>query len=192
MPLFVKGWTALLCSVALLGAGAVLVRPAAATVGIDWGRVWRNRLEPRADTRYYTRARADHRFAPKPRVLRGDFALQGAADNGDELYAEDISWGWDLGRAPRVHVVTPFHRAPRGCFGNVNHPNARSGNLCVFERFASVNASRLSVCDSFNECPSADPFGATLGAFVTKVGLFGIDGTWAVRPRHHVLAARTP
>jgi len=190
MPRFAKGWTALLCAVALLGAGAVLVRPAAAAVGTDWGSVWRHRLEPRADARFYTKARADHRFAPKPRVLRGDFVLQGAAETGDELYAEGIAWGWDLGARPRVQVVPPFHRPKRGCYGNVNHPNARAGHLCVFERFTSVNAGRLSVCDSFNECPSADPFGATLGAFVRKPGLFGIDGTWAVRPRHRVHAAR--
>ncbi len=192
MSRFTKGWTALICAVALMGAGAVLVRPAAAAVATDWGSVWRHHLEPRADARYYTKARADHRFAPRPRVLRGDFVLQGAADNGDEIYAEGISWGWDLGRAPHVHVIAPFHKAKRGCYGNVNHPNAKPGNLCLFERFTSVNADHLSVCDSFNECPSADPFGATLGAFVTKPGLFGIDGTWAVRPLRHVHAARQP
>ena len=64
------------------------------------------------------------------------------------------------------------------------HPNARPGYLCVFERFSSTNAGHLSVCDSFNECPSADPWGATVGALVTDPGLFGIDGTWAVRRGH--------
>ena len=91
-----------------------------------------------------------------------------------------------------MHVVAPFHKAERGCYGNVNHPNARPGHLGVFERFTSVDADHLSVCDSFNECPSADPFGATLGAFVTKPGLFGIDGTWAVRPLGHVHGHGSP
>jgi hypothetical protein len=177
-----RGWVVVLCAVALMGAGAVLVGPATAVTGISWQHVWRHQIEPRADHRYYTKAKADHRYAFKPRVLRGDFELQGAADVGDELYAEGISWGWNFHHAPRVHVIAPFaKKLPRGCFGNVNHPNARRGNLCVFERFTSTNADRLEVCDSFNECPSADPWGATLGAFVTGAGLFGIDGTWAVR-----------
>lgn len=184
-----RGVTMVLCALTLMGAGAVLVGPASAVVGISWQHVWQHRLQPRADHRYYTKTRADHRFAPKPRVLRGDFVLQGAADVGDELYAEGISWGWNLRRAPRVHVIEPFaKKLPRGCYGNVNHPNARRGDLCVFERFSSANADKLSVCDSHNECPAADPWGATLGAFVTGTGLFGIDGTWAVRPARHVHA----
>jgi hypothetical protein len=170
-------------------------------VGIDWQRVWTHRIRPRADHRYYTKPQADHRyytkpqanhrFAPKPRVLRGDFVLQGAAATGDEIYADGISWGWDLGRAPRVHVVKPFTKAGRGCFGNVRHPNARRGNLCIFERVTSTNAGKLHVCDASNECQAADPWGASLGAFATDVGLFDIDGTWAVRPARHVRPSRT-
>lgn len=141
-----RGWLVVVSAFALMGAGALLVGPASAVVGIDWKHVWQHRLEPRADHRYYTKARADHRFAFKPRVLRGDFVLQGAADVGDELYAEGISWGWNLRHAPRVHVIAPFQkRLPHGCFGNVNHPDARRGNLCVFERFSSTNAAHLSV-----------------------------------------------
>lgn len=185
-----KGWTALVCAVALMGAGAVLVRPAAAAVGIDWGSVWRHRLEPRAEFRFYTKARADHRFAPKPRVLRGEFNLEGNVATGDEILSSDISWGWDIGRAPRVHVIKPFAKARHGCFGTVNHPNARRGNLCIFERFKDTHNGPLRVCNSFNDCPAADPFGTTLILFAKTSGIVDIDGTWAVRPRFHVHASR--
>ncbi len=191
MPRFAKGWTALLCAVAMLGAGAVLVRPAAAAVATDWGRVWRQHLEPRADARYYTKARADHRFAPKPRVLRGDFVLEGEAETGDEILSGDISWGWDLGRAPRVHVIPLWTKPPKGCFGSVGRPNARPGNLCIFTRYASTNSDKLAVCNSLNDCPGADPWGAGLVSFAHSTGLIGVDGTYAVRPLRHVRATRS-
>lgn len=181
-----RGWTALVCAVGLLAVGAVLVSPASATMGLDWRSIWRHRIEPRADHRYYTKGRADHRFAARPRVLRGDFVLEGAADNGDEIYSQGISWGWNAGRIRHVRVVKPFHHGTGRCYGTVAHPNARAGTLCVFERVTSTNASRLQVCDASNDCPGADPWGATLGAFANDVGLFDIDGSWAVRPSRHV------
>ena len=175
--------------VALLGA--VLATPAGAAVGIDWSRVWRHHIEPRAYHRYYTQARADHRFAPKPRVLRGDFVLEGNAATGDEILSGEISWGWDIGKAPRVHVVPLWTKPPRGCFGSVTRPNARPGNLCIFTRYASTNSDPLGVCNSSNDCPGADPWGAGLVSFAHDTGLIGVDGTYAVRPLRHVHASRS-
>jgi hypothetical protein len=191
MKRWTKACAAVGCAVALLGSGAVLVRPAAAAVGIDWGSVWRHRLQPRADHRYYTRARADHRFAPKPRVLRGEFNLEGNAATGDEILSGDISWGWNIGRAPRVHVIPLGGKRPHGCFGSVGHPNARRGNLCIFTRYESTNSDPLAVCSADNECPGADPWGAGLVSFAHGPGLIGVDGSYAVRPARHVRAARS-
>jgi hypothetical protein len=182
--------TGLLVAGALVVLGVLLATPAGAAVGIDWSSVWRHHIEPRADARYVTRHQADHRFAPKPRVLRGDFVLEGEAATGDEILSGDISWGWDIGRAPRVHVIPLDGKLPRGCFGSLGRPNARPGNLCIFTRYASTNSDKLAVCDTLNDCPGADPWGAGLISFAHAPGLIGVDGSYAVRPLRHVRASR--
>ena len=52
-----RGWVAVLCSLALLGTGAVMVPPAASALsGINWSKAWKHEIQPRADKRYYTKA----------------------------------------------------------------------------------------------------------------------------------------
>src|SRR5262249_49738486 len=72
-----RAWNAVLCSVILVGAGAVLVTPVAnAVAGINWSSVWTHQLQPRADKRYFTKAQATKKFAPNPKVIRGAYFSQ--------------------------------------------------------------------------------------------------------------------
>lgn len=188
-----RGWVAVACSVILVGAGAVLVTPAAnAVAAINWGSVWKNQLQPRADQRYFTKAQATRRFAPMPRVIRGAYIAQTTAAGINNRLAADISFGWSVGSAPTVHVIPRGGVLPTGCSGTVSRPNAAPGNLCVFEN-QHFNAGSPQVCDIASQCKGkASPMGAYVIAFSTAAGDAEVSGTWAVRPATTVSASKLP
>jgi hypothetical protein len=187
-----RGWTALLCSVILVGAGAVLVTPMAnAVAGINWASVWKHQLQPRADQRYFTKAQATRRFAPMPKVIRGTFMSQVTAAGPGDVLTADISFGWNLGRAPVVHVIAFAATPPTGCSGTVARPNASPGNLCVFQN-ATLGATDPIICRVKSVCGKATPFGAFVIATTTDAGIDEISGTWAVSPLTTVRPSKAP
>ena len=187
-----RGWVVVLCSVILVGAGVVMVTPVANAVGaINWGSVWKHQLQPRADQRYFTKAQATERFAPKPRVIRGTYIAQTTAADINSRMAADISFGWNIGGVPAVHVIAKDATPPAGCRGTVTNPGAAPGNLCVFEN-KHVNAGAPVICDVLSNCPGASAVGAYVIAFSAAAGDAEVSGTWAVRPATAVTGAKQP
>lgn len=186
-----RGWIAVLCSIVLMGAGAALVTPAANALGsINWGSAWKHEVKPRADKVYVSKQQAAKKYAPMPKVIRGTYISQMTAAAAGNSMSADISFGWNVGTAPTVHVIAPGAPAPAGCSGTVAAPGAAPGNLCVFER-VHVNASAPLVCSATAACaPSASPFGALLVAASTAGGVAEISGSWAVSPATRATASK--
>jgi hypothetical protein len=180
-----RGWVAVLCSVILVGAGAVLATPVANAVsGINWSSAWTHQIQPRADQRYYTKAQATKRFAPKPKVIRGAYISQITVAAAGESLSADISFGWSVGTAPVVHVIAPGDTPPSGCSGTLAKPDAAPGNLCVFEN-KHFQATSPEVCNVASACGHASAMGAILVSVSTTPGatkVSEISGSWAVRP----------
>jgi len=181
----IRGWMAALCAVVLVGAGAVLVTPAAqALSGVNWGSVWKHKLQPRADKRYFTKKQATKKFAAKPKVVRGTFALIDSAANPGQEFALDISFGVTLSAAPTVHYIPAGGPVPAGCSGTALKPSASPGNLCLFEAFGS-NYTTLHIYDPATAAGSfdvAEPYGAGLYVVSTAAGRVSAEGSWAVAP----------
>jgi len=189
----IRGWIAASCSVILLGAGAVLVAPvtANALAGINWSSVWKHQLQPKADKRYYTKATANKTFAPIPHVIRGAYLSQVTVAGAGSSLSADISFGWNLGTAPTVHIIAPGAVAPPGCSGTEAAPGAKPGNLCIFER-GHILATTPLVCSATAVCGpgTASSFGALLVATSTGAGVAEISGSWAASPATSVTASR--
>jgi hypothetical protein len=180
-----RGWTAILCSFVLIGAGAVLVTPAAnALSSINWGSIWKHQLQPRADKRYYTKAQAKKTFAPAPKVIRGAFSILGKATATNDVNSDNISFGVTLSAAPTVHYIDAGAAVPPGCSGTVSKPNAAPGNLCVFEA-ETLNVTNRNTYATTGTTPGigqCTAFGCGVYAQATAAGNMYAWGTWAVRP----------
>jgi hypothetical protein len=180
-----RGWTAVLCSFVLIGAGAVLVTPAAnALSSINWGSVWKHQLQPRADKRYYTKSQATKKFAPAPKVIRGAFSILAAAGAASDVYSDNINFGVTLSAAPTVHYIAAGAAVPSGCSGTVSKPNAAPGNLCVFEAHTQNvnNRNTYSTTGALPGIGQCTAFGCGVFATATAAGNMYAWGTWAVRP----------
>lgn len=131
---------------------------------------------------------ADHRTtAPRaaapPSVIRGTFDLRQVMQGDVYPLGGSLSFGWDIGRAPRVHVIKPGAPLPSKCRGSVAHPGARPGHLCVFEK-TEINVAALQVCSASGQCGhSASSFGAWLETNSKLGGVAQVAGSWAVAPR---------
>lgn len=89
-----------------------------------------------------------------------------------------ISFVHPLHHAPTVHLIGPKQKTPMGCAGDVAHPGAKPGNLCVFARF--LFHSKFG--GIFNPGGSSTYIpGAVLFLDQKKSGHFDGAGTWAVR-----------
>jgi hypothetical protein len=184
---------AVLLSAGAVGLGTGRAEPASARSGIDWGKVWRTQIRPRADQRYETKAAAAKEFAPMPHVLRGVFAVSGNYATAGDQVASSISYGWSLGATPAVHVIGVGGLVPSGCSGTVTAPGAAPGNLCVFVGSQTANVAAVTACDAAGACGSnASRFGASLRATANGAGGVLVDGSWAASPAHHVSASRAP
>lgn len=184
-----RGWLAVLCSIALLGTGAVMVTPAAnALSGINWSNAWKHEIQPRADQRYLTKKAAKKKFAPKPKTLRGQFIVDGVAANIDDPFNDNISFGWDFKSPPKVHIIAPGGAVPHACAGGrLTKPKAKPGHLCLFERYNNNTGTGLEVCDMVNNCdPTASRYGAWLIAFAAAPGRISAAGSWAATPKRGV------
>jgi hypothetical protein len=177
-----RGPVAVAYSLSLLVAGGLLVPPAGAALGIDWGSAWKQQIKPRADQRYYTKAQAQKRFAPAPKVLRGTYGVEGYAPDLSVGLATEIDFGGiTLAEAPAVHVISFNDTPPRACPGTQVMPDAKPGHLCVFET-TTQNIDERQIVAPAHGGDAADRYGAILQVFPTNVGNMTDWGTWAMRP----------
>jgi hypothetical protein len=174
-------------SLSLLVTGALLLPPAAAAIGIDWGSAWKHEIKPRADQRYYTKAQAQKRFAPALKVLRGAYGMEGYADNTSVGLATEIDFGGvTLAKAPTVHFIGFNDPSPAACPGTPVMPDAKPGHLCVYETTVQ-NVQHTGDLSPQIVAPAhggfaADRYGAILQVFPENIGNMTDWGTWAVRP----------
>lgn len=126
---------------------------------------------------------------PVGQTLTGAYNLEGtnsAAPVGSHSYAGGvISFQFRLAAVPAVHFIPAKGTPPAQCPGSVGNPQARSGNLCIYE----VESKNEEGVLAFNPSEpgskeGASPFGATLSLESTastkeSAGFFSL-GTWAV------------
>lgn len=194
--------TAVLTSLALLiGAGAIVslvLTPAGATLqdqvssaAQNWNKIWKQKIRPRSDKRYFTKARsnkrfhtkraANQRFAQKTRLVRGTYASSIDSSGPGRYLIAEVSFGRSLPAPPAVHYVALGSPTPAGCRGNATTPDADPGHLCFFESLAiGMDTRRVYSADSVTIDTSA-----LMGAWVvgqsTAAGNSYFGGTWAVR-----------
>lgn len=118
---------------------------------------------------------ANAQVRPAPHLFQtGVWAANGTTS---PAYAA-ISFLRPLHHTPTVWLINPGQKTPKGCSGDVGHPGAKPGNLCVFARFLS-NSKFGGI---FNPGGSSTYVpGAVLWLEQKKSGHFDGAGTWAVR-----------
>lgn len=155
----------------LVGGLTAVVTPAGAALKTNWSKIFTKEIKPRADKRY----------APKPKLIRGAFAVSDADGVADEILLASISYGYQVTPAPVAHYIPAAGPVPAGCSGSWQNPNAKPGHLCVFEAFRD-NATINGVFG-----PSGASTQSTVGAVVAAKpianGYMAVAGSWAVRPR---------
>lgn len=175
------------CSLALLGAGAVLVAPVAANAlaGINWSSAFKHQIQPRADKRYYTKSQATKKFAAFPKLIRGTFDVSGGATGPGEFLTSSISFGVTLKADPKIHYINAGDPVPAGCSGTPQKPGAAPGNLCVFEVFTS-NTTTRGTFDPFTTgglFASANPLGISVYGQSAAAGQVFSWGTWVLHTK---------
>lgn len=205
--------TAVLTSLALLiGAGAIVslvLTPAGATLqdqvssaAQNWNKIWKQKIRPRSDKRYFTKARsnkrfhtkkaANQRFARKPAVIRGAFTTNTFASGAGNYLLGDVSFGVQLAAAPVPHYIPSGAPLPAGCRGNAAEPDADPGHLCVFETLA-VNVTNQRI---YSATPVIADAASRTGAWIvvqsTAAGNAYAGGTWAVRVDPSAAPATAP
>lgn len=176
-----RGWVAVLCSLALLGAGAVLVPPAASALsGINWSKAWKHEIKPRADKRYYTKSQAKKKFAPYPKTVRGTWSVVGDASAPNRFLGSSISFGVTFRHVPTVHFIAEGTTPPTGCSGTAAAPQAAPGNVCIFQA-QDINATFVDTYDGPGQS-GASPFGVSL-YFSSLADAYVFEyGSWAATP----------
>jgi hypothetical protein len=182
-----RAWIAAVCSVVLMGAGAVLVAPVAANAlaGINWGSAFKHEIQPRADKRYYTKKQATKIFAAHPTLIRGTFDVSGAATGVGQFLTSSISFGVTLKADPTIHYINAGDPVPAGCSGTAQKPGAAPGNLCVFE-VLSINTVARGTYDPFTTngaFASANPLGITVFGQSAAAGQVFSWGTWVLHTK---------
>lgn len=162
------------------GLTAVVTSPAGAALGINWSKIWKKQIKPRADKRYYTKAKAKQKFAPYPKNIRGVWALSAASSNSEPGFTEIVFP--ELSAPPTTHYIAIGDPVPTGCSGTNLAPVASPGHLCIFEVERNTMTDPIITPPDFSgTSPNASAFGATIWASSTGTISY-ITGTYAVRP----------
>lgn len=199
----------LVAASAVMLAGTVAVTPAGAEVqeqaASGWGKIWKKKLQDKADRRYYTKTQSDTKYAvkgeaytkgesdaryysrtdadakyvAKQRTYRGQYMFSGAGAGA--LASTHVSFGTTLAAAPVAHFIPSGGAVPAGCSGTAAQPGADPGNLCVFEAVA-VNMGPRFVTNLGFTANTATPVGAHLFGSVAAAGSGYAAGTWAMTP----------
>src|SRR5690606_9040325 len=215
-----RSFVALLIGV-LVGGGLLVVTPAGAEVSTaaatNWKKIWKKKIRPQADRRYYTKRKSNRRFstkgqtaaalanfytmgqvdaklgnyytkaesdmkyAPRPAVIRGTFAMETTAAGAGTIIADNIPFGVTLSEPPVVHYIKVGIAPPAGCSGTVAAPNAQPGHLCVFEALAN-NGTNQRLFSAVGASNQSSPFGINVAATSLAAGNVFVYGSWAVAP----------
>ncbi len=179
-------------------AGATLRQEAQAVAKQNWSKIWKKKLQNKADKRYWTKAQADSRYAgkadsytkpesdakyqDKQQIYRGTYLVGAPSTAAGAYFFGDLSYGVTLAAAPTAHYIKSGAAVPPGCSGTAAAPSAEPGHLCVFESTSSNVGATRNVANLAFTPDTATPTGAWL--YATTVGAsFGyFGGSWAMQP----------
>jgi hypothetical protein len=165
----------------LVGGILASVTPAGASLAVNWDRVWKQQIKPRADMRYHTKAKANAKFAPYPKLVRGVLSVQASPGGASKSVGGGYSFGVTFASAPTAHIIVPGGLVPAGCSGTLETPNAKPGHLCIFQGIRN-NVGSETVCSGDNVCGQGSRFGFFYLAFASTSDTVDVSGTWAARP----------
>lgn len=169
-----------LCASLMFGGLVALGTPAGAKLATNWGNIWKTKLQPKADKRYYKKSIANQKFAPKPTTLRGVYLITGNAAAPKDNYGADISFGFNFKSIPAPHYIMPEAKVPEGCSGTPAAPEADAGHLCVFAQ-RSINAN-VVLGNAAGIIGPPSSFGAMVYARAEDKGEVYAYGSWAATP----------
>ncbi|MCD6639389.1 MAG: hypothetical protein LT071_05690 [Nocardioides sp.] len=187
----------------VVGGGLMVVTPAGATVqqaaATNWAKIWKQKLRPLADKRFYTKGQSDTRFARKgssftkaesearyadaPTLIRGGWGASGYTNGAGNLESP-IDFGVTLSAPPEAHYVLPGAAPSTACPGTLAAPDAAPGHLCVYEQSSGGGLDARMLCSLRGVCGAGvDAFGGFVIAFDNTAGADRwMRGTWALRP----------
>lgn len=109
---------------------------------------------------------------PSGKTLRGFVSLAGDYSGAGFVPATTISFPFPLATTPSDHVIGVGKPSTTECFGSVTDPEAKSGNLCIYEEYNSSNVGIQFAPES--------RFGAELFPLLAGAENYEVKGTWAV------------
>jgi hypothetical protein len=196
----------------LVGGGLLVVTPAGAEVSqaaaTNWKKIWKKKLQPHADKRYYkksasdakystkaesdakysTKAESDAKYVRKPALITGGY-YQASYSEGGTALTYVIDFGATLSAAPTAHYIEAGAVPPAECPGTVSAPDAAPGHLCVYETGSGGLGAGQFV--NFGGGSGTENTGATIFAIVSGGGTDRwMRGRWAVRPTGFTVPAR--
>jgi hypothetical protein len=135
-----------------------------------------------SDTNYYTKTQSDAKYYPFPSLIRGTYAVVGAATAAGSQMADNVSFHTTLSAAPIGHYIKVGDPLPVGCSGSVDAPNAAAGNLCIFEALNNGSTLARGFYSASGSIGSTSNFGVGIYATAAAAGNMYVYGSWAVRP----------
>ncbi len=115
---------------------------------------------------------------PSGKSETGEWSATYETTAANQPMSSPISFTIPLKTKPEAHFIGETGTPPAGhCSGNVEKPEAASGNLCVFEQ-VSFNATEFLFFGSLTRFSGVGPDGAILDVASEKAGLVVAYGTW--------------
>jgi hypothetical protein len=126
---------------------------------------------------------------PTGKTEKGDWSVLYEAAAAQAPGSAAISFNIPLAATPAISFIGPEEgegeskeKLPAGCKGNFEHPEAVSGNLCVFSNATMANATgwKANGLTKIIVAPVGVGTGAQLYLASEAAGTVLADGTWAV------------
>ena len=117
---------------------------------------------------------------PSGKTVRGAYAITDFAFNAGNSESGSISFGFQLAAPPTPHYIRVGGPADASCPGTPAAPEAKPGNLCVYEGYRA-NVLNLGFADPLNWYGGTyRPYGAVIWVSASSGGFFMVSGSWAV------------
>lgn len=178
-----QSWKVLLSAVVavvLFTGMLAATSPAISAAPVNINKIWK-KIKPKADKRYYTKAKSDARYAKKPTTVRGVYALSMQPGAAGVYGVTGISFGVTLPGSPVAHYIRVGDPVPAECAGGTAAlPQAAAGNLCVFEGYQTGADDRGLTLDTYSGVDVSNRMGAVMFASSSGVAQVRITGGWAV------------
>lgn len=185
-------WVAVLCSLVLVGGAAAFASsPASAKAGINWGQIWKHKLQPKADKRYYKKSQVYSKAQSD-----GKYAAAGSSYSKAESDGKYAATGSSYSKAESDAKYAPFPSVVRGTYTAVGDVTAAGQhidtsfsygvNLATAPAVTYLNAGAAptAACPGSVAAPTAAPGNLcvyeSLGSNVTTRRIFNANGTFGL------------